>query len=355
MNARTKGPGVAIIGMGLIGMRRAQILCEEGKAELVGVVDADVERAAHASREFGCRTFPQWRDAVATEGVDALVVATSNDMLAAVTVAALESGKHVLCEKPAGRSLEEAHRMHEAAEGAHRTLAFGFNHRHTAGVLKAKEIIDTGGIDNLLWIRARYGHGARSGFEKEWRADPKRAGGGELLDQGIHLIDLARQFLGPVDRAYGVTRTMAWPISPLEDNAFCLLEHERGRVSYFHASMTQWKNLFSFEICGDKGAVIVDGLGGSYGKERVTWQRRRPESGPPIEESFEFDDNLGSWRREWRAFLNVVEGRPPLPGSAPIATGADGVAVMGVVDALYHSARTGSPTPLKHEEAGVAT
>ena len=341
--------------MGLIGTRRAEIVREEGCAELIGVVDASLEKASSSSREFGCRMFADWNEAVGSQDVDAVIVATSNEMLAMITAAALGSGKHVLCEKPAGRSLEEAHRMHEAAERANRTLAFGFNHRHTAGMLKAREIVEDGGIGTLLWIRARYGHGGRPGFEKEWRADSRRAGGGELLDQGVHLIDLTRQFLGPVERAFGVTRTTAWSIAPLEDNAFCLLEHERGRVSQLHASMTQWKNLFSFEICGDGGAVIVEGLGGSYGKERVMWQRRRPESGPPIEESFEFEDSLGSWRREWVAFLNAVAGRPPLPGYAPIASGADGVAVMAVVDALYRSSRSGSPEGLRHVEAGVAT
>ena len=341
--------------MGLIGTRRAEILREEGRAELVGVVDANSQKASRASREFGCGMFGDWNEAVGSQDVSAVIVATSNEMLTMITAAALKSGKHVLCEKPAGRSLDEARRMHEAAERTGRTLAFGFNHRHTAGMLKAKEIIETGGIGNLLWIRARYGHGARPGFEREWRADPKRAGGGELLDQGVHLIDLARQFLGSVDRAFGISRTMAWSIAPLEDNVFCLLEHERGRVSQLHATITQWKNLFSFEICGDEGAVIVEGLGGSYGKERVTWQRRRPESGPPNEESFEFDDNLGSWRREWRAFLDAAAGRPPSPGSAPIANGADGVAIMGVVDALYRSTRSGSPEHIRHAEAGAAT
>jgi predicted dehydrogenase len=344
---------VGIVGMGLIGARRAQFVREDGAAELVGVADADLERSASASREFGCGVYGGWQDLVAAPGVDALIVATSNDMLATITMAALDAGKHVLCEKPAGRSVEEARQMFDTAERAGRTLAFGFNHRHTAGVLKAREIVDAGGIGSLLWIRARYGHGARPGFEKEWRADPARAGGGELLDQGVHLIDLAQALLGPVERAYGVMRTMAWPIQPLEDNAFCLLEHAARRVTHFHASMTQWKNMFSFEICGDQGVVTVDGLGGSYGKERVTWQRRRPESGPPIEESFEFDDGLGSWQREWRAFLDAVAGRGPAPGSAPIASAADGVAVMEVVDALYGSARSGSPTAPKRVESGA--
>lgn len=341
MNTSRHPLRVAIAGAGTIGTRRARVLLESGGAELVAIADASAERRELARREFGVRVCERWEDVVRDEAVEAVIVATTNDALAPITAAALERGRHVLCEKPAGRSVEEARRMAEAAERGGGLLAFGFNHRHTDGMVKALAIVRAGGAGTPLVVRARYGHGARPGFEREWRADPARAGGGELLDQGVHLIDLARLALGDVARASGLVRTLSWPIEPLEDNAFALLEHGAGGVTQFHVSLTQWKNLFSFEIYGDQGSVTVEGLGGSYGPERVVWHRRRPQSGPPLEESFEFDEPLGSWRREWRGFLAAVSGAPVPAGAVPIATAADGIAVMETVAALYASARSG--------------
>lgn len=334
---------VAVVGLGLIGTRRVRVLRETPGAELAAIVDTDQARVEAVGRDTGARAFARWENAVCADDVDAIIVATPNDCLAPIACAALESGKHVLCEKPPGRNAAEARAMLEAAESSGRVLAFGFNHRHAPGVSKALEIVRSGGVGRLLHLRARYGHGARPGFEREWRADRERAGGGELMDQGVHLVDLARLFLGEVERVYAVTRTAFWPIAPLEDNAFCLLEHAGGTVSMLHASLTQWKNLFSIEIFGEQGAVLVEGLGGSYGQERAVWQRRCPESGPPDQDAWEFETELSSWRHEWRAFLDAVEGTTDVLTRAPLASAADGLAVMEIVESLYDSAREGRP------------
>ena len=330
---------VAVIGAGLIGSRRAQILLESGGAVLAGAADADPARAELLARKTGCRHYAGYQEAVSDPAVDVVIVATTNDALATVTIAALSAGKHVLCEKPPGRSAPEARAMAEAAAGAGRRLAFGLNHRHTDSMVRAWELLRRGAIGKPLWIRARYGHGARRGFEQEWRADPVRAGGGELLDQGVHLVDLARQFLGEVHWGRALTATMAWAIAPLEDNAFVLLRHESGGVTQFHVSLNQWKNLFSLELHGTGGALLLEGLGGSYGPERITCQRRRHESGPPEEQSETFADPLASWRREWAAFLALVRGEKTPGDGVPIASADDGVALMEIVDALYRSAR----------------
>ncbi|MEK7347481.1 MAG: Gfo/Idh/MocA family oxidoreductase [Candidatus Eisenbacteria bacterium] len=335
---------VAVVGFGLIGRRRAQILAGEPGARLVAVAETDQARAAAASADFDVSIQPSWESMVASPDVDAVIVSTTNDLLATITLRALEAGKHVLCEKPAGRTAAEARQMAAAASDAGRTLCFGFNHRHTESLTQARRIVHSGGIGSPLWARARYGHGGRPGLEREWRADPERAGGGELLDQGIHLVDLGRCFLGEVERAAAVTRTMVWPIEPLEDNAFGTLEHEGGRVTQFHVSLNQWKNLFSFEIVGDGGALCAEGLGGSYGPERLVWHKRKPESGPPDTETFDYEAPLASWTREWLGFLAAVEGRSAPSEEPSVASAEDGVAVMEIVDALYRSARSGRPS-----------
>ena len=225
--------------------------------------------------------------------------------------------------------------MMEAARISDRKLKIGFNHRHHPAVWKAKALLEEGSIGQSLFIRCRYGHGGRPGYEDEWRADPEISGGGELLDQGIHTIDLFRWFLGDFQEAFGYTDTWFWDM-PVEDNAFALFRTPGGQVAFLHTSWTQWKNLFSFEISGSAGYLIVEGLGGSYGAERLTWGRRRPESGPPDEERFDFSGPDTSWKAEWYEFVSAVQ-----EGREPLANGYDGWQAMRMVHAVYESARTG--------------
>jgi predicted dehydrogenase len=186
-------------------------------------------------------------------------------------------------------------------------------------------------------MRCRYGHGGRPGYDKEWRSDPAVSGGGELLDQGIHAVDLFRWFAGDFSQAVGFTECYVWTAgSIVEDNGFALFRTAAGQVASLHASWTQWKNLFSFEIFGREGYLSVEGLGGSYGPESLVWGRRRPASGPPDEERFDFDGPDCSWMAEWQDLVTAIhEGRQPL------ATAYDGREAMRMVSAVYESAEAG--------------
>ncbi len=180
-----------------------------------------------------------------------------------------------------------------------------------------------------MFLRARYGHGGRIGYEKEWRAQPKLSGGGELIDQGVHLIDLARWFLGDFNAVDGYAHTYFWNM-PVDDNAFLLLKTERGQVAFLHASCTEWKNTFSFELYGRSGKVQIDGLGGSYGTERLAWYKMPPEMGPPETTIWEYPMTDDSWEIEMAEFLEDIRlGRQPAVGLA------DAVAAMNIVDKIY--------------------
>ncbi len=200
--------------------------------------------------------------------MDLVIVATTNDALAKVTLAAVQRGKHVLVEKPAARSAAELEPVLAAAASAGAVVQVGFNHRYHPAFRKARALIDEGALGPLLYIRGRYGHGGRIGYDREWRADPAIAGGGELLDQGVHLIDLARWFLGDFVEVSGHVATYFWDM-PVEDNGFLSVRTAGGQSAWLHASCTEWKNLFSFEIFGRDGKLQIDGLGGSYGVERL--------------------------------------------------------------------------------------
>jgi predicted dehydrogenase len=213
-------------------------------------------------------------------------------------------------------------------------------------VARAHALAESGEIGPLLGIRAAYGHGGRPGYDREWRGNPQLAGGGELLDQGVHLVDLCRWFLGEFTDVTGALATWFWNVSPLEDNGFALLRTKSGQVASLHSSWTQWKNLFRFEVFGRDGYLLVHGLGGSYGTERLTLGRRRPQSGPPDETIWEFTGADSSWEDEWREFSRALaEGR------APLGDGRDGLAAARVIDAIYASAREGTTVHLTNSEA----
>ena len=246
--------------------------------------------------------------------MDIVIVATTNDALTPVAISALEAGKHVLVEKPAARSVAEVDRLIAAARAHKRLVRVGFNHRYHPALLAARQAVDDGALGPLMFIRGRYGHGGRIGYDREWRADPEKSGGGELIDQGVHLIDLAGWFLGTFREVRGVAKTYFWDMT-VDDNAFMVLEADGGQSAFLHVSCTEWKNLFSLEIYGRNGKIAIDGLGGSYGVERFTLYRMLPEMGPPETTSSEFPRGDRSWALEFAEFLDDIRlDRQPAAG-----------------------------------------
>jgi len=318
--------GVAIVGCGLIGQKRARAL---GAARLVCTVDTDLARAEALARTVpGAVSVGEWRDAVTRVDVGIVVVATTNDALAEVTCAAVRAGKHVLVEKPAARSLIEIDRVLEGARGSHSLVRVGFNHRYHPALRKARELFESGVLGEMMFVRGRYGHGGRVGYEREWRANPQVAGGGELIDQGVHLIDLAGWFLGEFVHVDGFAHTYFWQM-PVDDNAFLMLRTPSDQTAWLHVSCTEWKNLFSLEIYGRTGKLHVEGLGGSYGVERLAYYRMRPEMGPPDTTIWEYPGADRSWDLEFAEFLEDIRiGRRPSAGLEAAR------AALAVVDAI---------------------
>jgi len=325
---------VAVIGAGQVGARRAAIAAESARSELVVVADVDEGRAKATAEALGSQYATDWQEVIARADVDAVVVSTSNKFLTPISVQALQAGKHVLCEKPPGRTVVEAAEMAVAAQDSQKTLKIGFTLRFHPGIRQAHQVCQHGDIGPLYFLRAVYGHGGRPGYDREWRGNAELAGGGELLDQGVHILDLCRWYLGEMHEVVSVTPRWFWDVAPLEDNAFVLLRNSQGQVANFHTSWTQWKNRFSFEVFGRDGYVKVEGLGGSYGVETLTVGHRLPESGPPREEQVVFDGADSSWQDDWEDFMDAIEtGRPPE------VSGVEGVEVMKLVEAVYRASR----------------
>jgi len=249
--------------------------------------------------------------------------------LAEITLKAIRAGKHVLVEKPAARNVEELVPVMDAVLGTGLKVHVGFNHRYHHSLRKAKEIVSSGELGELMFIRARYGHGARLGYDKEWRADPRLSGGGELIDQGPHLIDLSRWFLGEFVKVEGFAHTYYWDM-PVDDNGFMLLKTAKQQVAFLHASCTEWKNLFYMEIYGRVGKLDLSGLGGSYGVEKITHYKMLPEMGPPETISWEYPMGDDSWEAEMSEFYeDITLGRSPSAGLD------DALAALQVVQTIY--------------------
>ena len=322
---------VAIIGCGLMGQRRAKALTG---CRLVACADVVGERAEALARMIpGAKPMTDWQDAVERQDVDIVIVSTTNDALAEITLAAVLAGKHVLVEKPAARFSAELDPLIEAAHHVSVLVRVGFNHRYHPALRKAKELCESGAIGELIYVRGRYGHGGRIGYEKEWRADPKRSGGGELIDQGVHLIDLARWFLGDFTDVQGFAYTYYWDM-PVEDNGFMLLRTAKQQMAFLHASCTEWKNLFSLEIFGRQGKLEITGLGGSYGTERLAHYRMLPQMGPPETTMWEYPIADTSWEVEFAEFVEDIRlGRQPAAGLC------DARAALQVVEHIYKVSR----------------
>lgn len=321
----------AIVGCGFIGQKRAAGIAKLGHLTVL-TVDRSKDRATSLAEPLSARSAADFRAAVEADDVDAVVVATPHAELSAIATACLETGKHVLVEKPGGRNLAEVSAVAKAAVAARRVAKVGYNHRFHPAFLKAREIVDRGEIGQLMFIRGRYGHGGRPGYEREWRLERSVSGGGELIDQGSHLIDLAQWFLGEFTDVKAALGTFFWD-AEVEDNAFLTLATAEGRIAWLHATWTEWKNLFSFEIYGHDGKLEINGLGGSYGVESLTFYRMLPGMGPPETTRWEYPFPDRSWEIEIAEFVAAIRER-----RRPIGDAAEAVSNMSVIERVYQGA-----------------
>ena len=320
----------AVIGCGLIGRKRVLALGDNGRLRYA--CDLDATRAAELARLVpGCTALTDFQPALADPAVHAVIVSTLNASLAPLALAAVRAGKHVLVEKPGALNSGQLRVLRDAARQAGVRVRLGYNHRYHPALQKARALLDSGALGPLMFLRGRYGHGGRTGYDREWRADPKLSGGGELIDQGVHLIDLAGWFLGDFAKVEGHAATYFWDMK-VDDNAFLSLRTAAGQTAWLQLSCTEWKNLFSLEIYGRDAKIAIDGLGGSYGPERLTFYKMLPQMGPPETTVWDYPGNDDSWRLETEAFAADIRlGREPTPGLD------EGIRTLEIVESIYRA------------------
>jgi predicted dehydrogenase len=314
---------VVVVGCGRIGNKRALAL--RPSDELVACHDANQKIAAAFAERHGCRVCATAQEAFGARP-DVVILAVYHDRLAELSERALMAGAHVLVEKPAGISAGQIERLIECERACGRLVKVGVNHRFHPGLIRAAEEVHSGRHGDLLHLRARYGHGGRIGYDREWRADPARSGGGELVDQGMHLLDLSHWLAGSLPLHSALLRTHVWD-TPVEDNAALILGESQSRSlpwAMLHVTWTEWKNLFSIEIYCRMAKLQIDGLTGSYGPQRLWIYRMRPELGPPDVEEIAYPDEDSSWHAEWEHFAGAIEA-------------GDGRALLGDLQSVHYA------------------
>ncbi len=330
-----------IVGYGYMGeIRRAVVERNPQTLQLVGICDTNQAIRAKIS---GASTFSCVEDLLAAK-IDVLFVCTPNCFSPEICIKAMDSGIHVFCEKPPGRSVADiksimAHEKNKAK------LMFGFNHRFHPAVLKAKEIVDSGRLGRILNMRGVYGKSGGVSFKKSWRNNREISGGGILLDQGIHMLDLFSYFCGDFQEVKCFTSDNFWNLA-VEDNAFVILQNHNGQSALLHSSSTCWKHTFRLDITLEDGLITVEGLlskSGSYGREKLIVAGRQFEDassavGNPSQEITCFDQDL-SWDLEVEEFVSAIAENRPVKSS----TSADALRVMEIIQAAYADARKIKP------------
>ncbi|MHB8565645.1 MAG: Gfo/Idh/MocA family protein [Nitrososphaerales archaeon] len=334
----TRQIGIAIIGTGLQAKRRLASIAGRQDCRATCVVGRKEEPTRTLAEAYGAKHSLNWNDVVKQSDVDAVMLCTPPHTHMEMAATAMESGKHVLCEKPIALSTKDAEEMIFIAKKNSVLLKCGFNHRYHPAVSKLKEWLSDGkAVGKVYFIRARYGHGGRAGYEGQWRSDPKLVAGGQLMEHGIHVVDLFRMLLGDFKTAVGFTSTNYWPIAPLEDNAFALFRNGKNQAAFLHSSLTQWRNLFSFEVGGENAFASIDGLGGGYGVEKAILNPREFDK-PFREEVIEFRGEDKSWSLELSDFIDSIQN-----GKEPSGSGKDGLEALRMVLAIYESSRQSRP------------
>ena len=294
---------VGFIGCGLIGNKRAK---ELNKKQILGCFDTNEKNLKIFSKRYKCKKFTNVKSLISDDKIDALFISTYHNSLAKYLKLSINSGKNVLVEKPGGKNYKELETILKKKNKKKILIHVGYNHRYHPSIIKAKDIIKKKIIGDLLYIRARYGHGARLNYHNEWRMKRKLSGGGELIDQGAHLIDLSRMFLGEFNKVEASLRKFYWKAKgQVDDNAFLTLTNKKNKVAFLHCSCTEWKNKFSFEIFGSKGKIDINGLGRSYGTEKLNLYIMKKKLGKPKMRSWKYYGKDNSWKLEIKKFLKT--------------------------------------------------
>lgn len=340
---------VGIIGYGKVGRTRHRIIDAHPDLRLVGISDLDPP----SEQAVGVPVFSDWR-AVLDLKPDIVFVCTTNEMIPRIAVETLDRGIHAFCEKPPGRTLADVEIMRAAeARNPACKLKFGFNHRYHEAVRNARRVIARGRLGRLLWARGIYGKAGGASYDQNWRNDPQRSGGGILIDQGIHMMDLMRMYLGDFVDYKAYLGAMYWNL-PVEDNAFVMMRTANDQVAMLHSSATQWRHRFKLDLYLERGFIELEGILSStqtYGRESLKIARVILDAeGYPLpnpDETVSYYSADRSWELEVEDFVQAIRDDTAIHDGSS----ADAWAAMDMVQRVYqdgdrlHGPASWTPAP----------
>ena len=326
----------AIIGFGKMGQIRANSIIKSGRGIIKWIYDPKINQG---KINFKSNITHDIQVIFEDKDIDAIFICTPNYKIPLFTIKALENKKNVFSEKPPGFTAKDVESIRKAESENHKICMFGFNHRHHESIGIMKDIINSKELGKILWMRGRYGKEVNEKYFDNWRADPKKAGAGILIDQGIHMLDLFIYLAGGFDIFHSTISNLYWKLPGIEDNAFVLLKQSStGLCAAFHSTMTQWRYLFALEVFLEKGSLILNGLktsSGVYGDECLSIKRNyeiENQSENAKDETFTFHVDT-SWDSEIKHFFDAIE----LGSKIELGNTSDALNLMKHLDKIYLS------------------
>ena len=326
---------VGIAGYGVVGKHRKECVDRHPYMQLISICDKNF---SHDEKSSSVINYYQSYKDLLNEKLDVLIVCLTNEIASEVTIAGLEKGLHVFCEKPPGRNVEDIRKVIGVEKQfPNLKLMYGFNHRYHDSIVEAHRIIRSKELGEVINLRGVYGKSQLVTFNQpDWRTKRNISGGGVLLDQGIHMVDLMRFFAGEFKDVHSFIENSHWNYD-VEDNAYALMRTEDGKVAMLNSSATQWRHRFYLDINLEKGSLILGGIlsgSKSYGAETLTVVSANPENdrGNPKEIKTTYNKDV-SWYEEINEFANcIVNNREITSG-----TSNDALETMKLVYRIYHA------------------
>ena len=320
---------VGIIGFGKMGKIRYDVISDINNVEIIAICDPSNIRS-------NINLIEDSKGIIENNEIDAVFICTPNYLNKPLTIQSLKAGKHVFCEKPPAFTAKDMKEIIEIEKHSNKVLMYGFNHRHHGSIKHMKKLIEEGSFGKILWMRGRYGKSVDNTYYDNWRAKRKHSGGGILIDQGIHMLDLFLFLGGNFNKIHASVSNLYWNLD-VEDNVFATLENtESGLTASLHSTMTQWRHLFSLEVFLEKGYFVLNGLktaSNTYGDEILTIAKNRstaPAATWEDEENFTYH-NDESWESETNEFFDSINNNEKLiKGNSN-----DALRLMTIIDKIY--------------------
>lgn len=310
---------VAIAGYGIVGKRRQKFIDEHPNLKTIAVCDNYFD--GNGTLDSGVKYYKSYKEMLDADGFDILFVCVPNYLAPEITIAGLKKEKHIFCEKPPGRNVDDIQSVIEVAnEYPHLKLKYGFNHRYHESVQKAWNLVSSGEFGKVINLRGVYGKSKIIPFSGGWRANRELSGGGILLDQGIHMLDLMRMFAGEEFKEYQSFISNDYWKHDIEDNAYALMRTESKVVAILHSSATYWRHRFYLDVTLEKGTITLSGLltgSKSYGSEKIIIAYQEDnDNGDPKEITIKYNEDV-SWREEIKEFADSVLNNKPVVYGSP--------------------------------------